>query len=144
MTRLLPKHPPGRDDFFSITRKMGEWVEHVLAPGYNKYLRNKTWSPAINLYEDRNSYYVVVDLAGVRASDIDLRVEKGVMIISGHRPTPVVPQAKDGGGQVCLHMMEIDYGHFARQVQMPRDADLDSIDANYCHGYLWVRIARNR
>jgi len=144
MTRLLPKHVPGRDDFFSITRKMGKWVEQVLAPGYHKYVLDKAWSPAINLYEDRKNYYVVVDLAGVKADEIDLHVEKGVLVLSGSRLTPTVTDAARGRGQVCLHTMEIDHGPFARQVQMPKDADVDAVEATYCNGYLWVRISRKR
>ena len=124
-------HPPGR--------KMGQGVDRVMGGGYGTYSMGKTWSPAINVYEDARQYWLVADLAGVRADETDLRVENRVLIIEGTRVTPPVPQP---AGQVHVRLMEMDSGRFCRQLELPQDADIDAIEATYRCGLLWVRIPR--
>jgi HSP20 family molecular chaperone IbpA len=38
--------------------------------------------------------------------------------------------------------MEIDHGAFAREVELPPDADRESITANYRNGLLWIEIPK--
>ena len=125
-------HPPGR--------KMGQWVDRVMGGGHGTYSPGKTsWSPAINVYEDAEQYWLVADLAGINADETDLRVDNNVLIIEGARVTPPVPQPV---GQVQVRLMEIDAGRFRRQLELPEDADIDGIEATYRCGLLWVRVPR--
>ena len=127
--------------FEEMARQMGTWVDQVLGKGYHKFRPGDVWTPAINLCEDETHYCIVVDLAGTDTGSIDLRVEKGELILSGERPLPRIDQA---AGQVRLHLMEIDHGRFCRRVRLPRDADEDGIEAIYRNGYLRVRIPKER
>ncbi len=128
------------ETFGSMARQMSKWVDHVLGPAYHYYRPAEAWAPAINLYEDEAQYYVVVDLAGLKAEQIDLHVEKGIMTISGERPAPLVPEIK---GQVSLHLMEIDHGRFCRALKLPDNVDIDTIpNASYRNGYLWLRMPK--
>jgi HSP20 family molecular chaperone IbpA len=40
--------------------------------------------------------------------------------------------------------MEIPYGPFARFVRLPREANVDRINAKYENGYLTIEIPRNQ
>ena len=129
-----------RDHFISVARQMSNWVDQVLGPNYHRFGVSEAWVPCINIYEDQDHYCVVVDLAGLKAEQIDLHVEKGVMTISGERPAPLIPEIK---GQVSLHLMEIDHGRFCRALKLPDNVDIDTIpNAFYRNGYLWVRMPK--
>ena len=123
----------------SIGRQMSKWVDQVLGPSFNQFCPSDSWQPAINLYEDGTHYYVVADLAGTKPDEIDLRVEKGVMMLTGQR---VVPEPAEAQHPVRLHLMEIDHGRFCRKIDLPGDVDVSSISATYRNGYLWIRLPR--
>jgi len=132
-------HAAEEDKFTSMAKQMGKWMDQVLGQKFHHYCRGDGWQPAINLCEDDAQYCVVVDLAGVKASELDLRAEKGVMILSGERTMPELP---DPVGEVRLHLMEIDHGRFSRTVELPENVDIDGIEAFYRNGYLWIRIPK--
>lgn len=120
--------------------KVGRWVEQVLNKGsFHRYTQNELWAPSVNLYEDQSHYCLVAELAGVRPENIDLRVENGVLRLTGERATPPVEEAC---GSVSLHLMEIDHGPFRRDVDLPSDVDIDSISATYKNGYLWIKLPK--
>ncbi len=130
-----------KDRFTSMGRGMGKWMDQVLGSSFQHYRQADSWRPAINLCEHDTYYCVVVDLAGVKASEIDLRAEEGVLILTGDRAMPSEP---DSQGDVRLHLMEIDHGPFNREIQLPEGVDVDATEAFYRNGYLWVRIPKTR
>jgi len=127
------------DKFSTVAKQMGKWVDQVLGPGFHKYCPGESWSPAVNIYEDQTHYCVVVDIAGVKAEQIDLRTEKGMLVLSGFRRAPGVPEVT---GRVRLHHMEIDHGQFSRTLQLPTDVDADEIKASYKSGFLWIHLPK--
>lgn len=128
-----------RDKFTSMAKQMGKWMDQVLGQGYQHYCSRDGWQPAINLCEDERHYCVVVDLAGVKASEIDLRAEQRMLVLSGER---ALPEAPERVGEVRLHLMEIDHGRFHRAIELPEGVDVDAIEAFYRNGYLWIRIPK--
>jgi len=121
----------------SLAQQMGRWAEQVVGKSF--HCPSESWRPAINVYESECEYCVVADLAGVDPNKIDLRVERGNLVIAGRRPTPGLPS---GQKPVNLIMMEIDHGSFCRTLKLPADADIESINASYSSGYLWVRLPK--
>jgi len=137
MTEL--HHTAQRGGFSASGESPRWWVEQAIGGRYHHYRSDEFWAPAINIYECDENYWVVMDLSGVHAEDIDIRAEDGKMHISGVRPTPEMPHA-----QMCMHLMEIDHGPFARVLDMPPDANDQAIKATYRFGYLRIRIPRKR
>jgi len=127
--------------FISITRRISSWTEQVLGTQFQKYCSGQTWIPSVNLCEHSDYYCLVVELAGMSADKIDLSVEadKGILVLSGERPTP---KPQSGDDVVCLHLMEIDHGRFARALELPEDVDVNRIEAKYSSGYLWVTLPK--
>ncbi len=125
-----------------ISRQMNKWLDQVLGPSFHQYCPSECWQPAINLCEDDTSYCLVVDLAGVKGEEIDLRDISGSLVLTGERETPQLPEVS---GNVRMHLMEIDHGRFYREIKMPENADIenaDAIQASYRGGFLWVRIPK--
>jgi HSP20 family protein len=124
----------------SSTKATHRATNHAVGLSYQRFCPSEAWTPAVNLYEDPEAYYLVMDLAGVKTNQIDVRVDnKGVMVITGTRE---MPELTGAGNTVRLHLMEIDHGRFCRTVDLPEDTDVDSIDATYRCGYLWVRVSK--
>ena len=129
-----------RDDpFSSLTRQMGQWVDQVLGTAYRPYCPAEVWRPAVNLYEDDGHYCVIVDLAGVKSEQIDLKADEGQLILSGVREPPLMLGASR---TLRVHLMEIDHGRVSRVLKLPQDVDADTIEATYKGGYLCVQMPK--
>jgi len=136
---MLRAQMMAEEKFSSMARQMGRWMDNVLGKGFHKFCPGEAWAPAVNLYEDQKCYCIVADLAGLQVEEIDLRTQQGLMILSGNRQTPSVPESL---GSVRVHLMEIDHGPFCRSIELPEDADVDSVKACYRGGYLWMWIGK--
>jgi HSP20 family protein len=95
----------------------------------------------VNVCEHPDEYCIVVELAGVRTEELDLRVEDDALTLSGARAAPGVPER---GQTARLHMMEIDHGRFSRSLPLPGDIEPEGIEATYRNGYLWIRLPKKR
>jgi HSP20 family protein len=97
-----------------------------------------TWEPAINAYRCESCIRICVDLAGVDRSQIDLTIEPRRLIIRGSRE---LPEPTDHEGRaVQLLAMEIDYGPFEREVQLPAEVQIDRAHAEQRNGLLWIAL----
>jgi len=96
------------------------------------------WQPAINAYRCEKSIRICVDLAGVNRSLIDLAVEPQRLSISGMRDVPQPIDAESRALQMIA--MEIDYGPFEREVQLPAEIDVKKVRAEQRNGLLWIYL----
>jgi HSP20 family protein len=123
----------------TMARQMSRWVDQVLGPGGSRFCPGEAWAPAVNVCEHPEEYCIVVELAGVRAEELDLRIEDDELTISGVRAAPGAPER---GQTARLHMMEIDHGRFSRSLPLPGDVEPEGIEATYRNGYLWIRLPK--
>jgi HSP20 family protein len=118
----------------------------IYSKGYYSFYPTETWTPNVNLYETEGSYVVCVDLSGVDKAKIDVEVSDGHVTLRGKRSVPVpADPAVPGGGQaarVRVHLMEIDHGAFARDVELPQDVIRDKITAKHENGLLWIELPK--
>jgi HSP20 family protein len=96
------------------------------------------WEPAINAYRCENCIRICVDLAGVDRSLIDLTVEPRRVVIRGTRELPE-PSDDEGCAQQLL-AMEIDYGPFEREINLPAEVEVDEAHAEQRNGLLWIAL----
>jgi HSP20 family protein len=92
------------------------------------------WRPPLDIYERDDAIVVVLELAGLKREQIDVRVEQGVLRIAGTRPKWLPDSTRR------VHQMEIPYGPFMQKLALPRGARVDAITAEYADGYLTVEI----
>ena len=92
------------------------------------------WSPPTDLFETADEYVVSVEVAGMRESEFEVLYEKGLLIVSGHRPDLTKRRA--------YHQMEIHFGKFSSAVALPGPVDLDNSQADYQNGFLVVRLPK--
>ena len=94
------------------------------------------WTPAFDVYEDKDSVYVRAELPGMKKEDIDLSLHNGSLSISGERKSD--EQLK--GAEVYLS--ERFFGRFQRTITLPTHVAVDKIKAQYRDGILTVTLPK--
>lgn len=94
------------------------------------------WTPVSDVYESPEGLVVCLELPGLSAAEIDVRVDGDELVVQGERRM----EREHPGEQ--YHRVERSYGKFARRFPLPSDVDRNSAEAGYRNGVLTVRLAR--
>jgi HSP20 family protein len=91
--------------------------------------------PQVDSYRtsDPPQLTVLIEVPGVDAESIDLTIADGALTVSGERARPRC----EG---LVYQQMELEYGPFRRQVQLPDGIDVGAARATYDRGVLKVVI----
>lgn len=120
--------------------------------GFSPSIRGRTRGgfPAMNIGSTPTSVEIYLFLPGVDPKQIELNVEKGVLVVAGERRVEG-PAAETTGGEpkgndtkAIVHIDERFSGRFRRVVTLPEDIDPDQIDARYRDGVLHICIQRRK
>ena len=95
------------------------------------------WEPAIDVYETEDETVVIVELAGVKESDIDILVDRDRFTIRGERRKAVVTSVRR-----MYYQMEIMSGPFARSIALPVAVDTTESKAYYADGLVEVVLPK--
>jgi len=118
-------------------------LEQLHSKGYYGFFSNENWVPNVNLYETEAAYLVCVDLSGVEKEKIDIEVVDGRLRLSGNRAVPMSTEGTTNPNvRIRMHLMEIDHGSFAREVELPQDVHREQISARYRDGMLWIELPK--
>jgi HSP20 family molecular chaperone IbpA len=104
--------------------------ETVRSFGWRIQKRSPLWRPPTDVYETEDAFVIVVEVAGMRGTEISVTLDKGLLSIRGLRV--------DKGDMKAYHQMEIAYGEFETKVKLPRRIEQDEIEATYSDGFLRV------
>jgi HSP20 family protein len=88
----------------------------------------------MNAYRRGDTFYVELDLPGVKPDSIDLTVEQNVLTVRAQR------EAVDAAGDIELIVSECPAGTFTRQVFLGETLDTAQIQADYSAGVLKLSI----
>jgi len=94
------------------------------------------WTPALDLFEDKDNLYVRLELPGMKKEDIDLSLHEGSLSISGERKGE--EQLK--GAEV--YRAERFFGRFQRTVSLPTVVAAEKVKAHYQDGILTVTLPK--
>jgi HSP20 family protein len=94
------------------------------------------WVPVSDVYETPSGFVVCLELPGLSAADIDVRVDGDDLVVQGERGM----EREHPGEQ--YHRVERSYGKFARRFTLPSDVDRNSAAADYKNGVLTIRLTR--
>lgn len=131
--------------FGHLAREMSRMLERMSKSSFG-FAPSDAWQPPVNLYETEGAYLVCVDLAGVDKDAVELHVVDNRLALRGRREVPPCPENLQTTSEVpCrarIHLMEIDHGAFARDVELPTDVEHRQIQASYRNGLLWIEIPK--
>src|SRR5262249_16304644 len=94
------------------------------------------WTPALDMYEDKDNVYVRTELPGMKKEDIDVSLHNGSLSISGERKTQ--EEFKDAE----VYRAERFVGRFQRTLSLPTAVAGDKIKAQYKDGILSITLPK--
>jgi HSP20 family protein len=87
----------------------------------------------IDLYQEKEAFYVRAELPGFRKEDISVEVADGLLTVTGHRKTD--SKGKENGTAT-------QESRVSRAVTLPEHLKLDKIHATYENGVLTVKLPK--
>jgi HSP20 family protein len=94
------------------------------------------WKPPTDLCETNEAYIVRVEIAGVREEDFSVSIQDQLVTIRGIRTEPAEKKA--------YHQMEIHFGEFQTEVELPGKVRVNQVEAVYQDGFLRVILGKVR
>lgn len=94
------------------------------------------WTPALDVYEDKENFIVKAELPGMKKEDIEVSLHDGSLSISGERKS----ESKHEDAEVCR--AERFFGRFQRAVTLPAPVAADKVKAQYKDGVLTVTLPK--
>lgn len=94
------------------------------------------WSPAVDVYEDKDNLLVRAELPGMKKEDIEISLHEGFLTLSGERKA----EQKQEGAET--YRSERLLGRFHRSISLPCAVVPDKIKATYHDGILTVSLPK--
>ena len=92
------------------------------------------WNPAVNVYQDKDQFTVVVELPGLKKEEIEISLHDDTLTIAGER------KREESSAQEFL--TERLYGKFQRSLTLPTAVDAEKVKASYKDGLLQVELPK--
>ena len=93
------------------------------------------WSPALDLYQNKDNVTAVVELPGMQKEDIEISLHEGMLTISGERKEQTTENDK-------AERSERYVGKFRRSITLPTRVDASKVSATYKDGILTVTLPK--
>lgn len=110
-----------------------------MEPNFSRYRINKratSWRPPMDIYETREAIMVRIEVAGMQEDDFIIELNGRFLSIRGSRP--------DINEKRAFHQMEIRFGEFFLEFEIPMPVDVEKIEATYQNGFLQVSLPKSK
>ena len=94
----------------------------------------------LNIYERGDDLVVEALLPGISPEDVQVAVERGVLMIAGQRHGWEEAGAEQGSR--TWYVREIGGGQFKRSISLPFPVDVDQAQASYSNGLLTLTLPK--
>lgn len=94
--------------------------------------------PVVDVFETDRTVEIVLDLPGVAADALRVLIKAGVVLIVGEKERSVLSRETPAS----FHLVERDFGRFARAVRIAGAVDAAHAHARLAHGELRVVLPR--
>lgn len=93
--------------------------------------------PRANIIEGEKEFQIQLELAGFNKKDIEINLEKDVLIIKGEKKN------NESKNTPQYHVRQINDGNFQRSFYLPEDVAADKINARFENGILNIEIPKD-
>jgi HSP20 family protein len=93
-------------------------------------------APAVDVFETDDTLEIAMDLPGVDRSAVRVLGKGDSVLIAGEK------SARRAGGESSFHLVERDYGRFARVVRLSRACDTSKARATLAGGELRITVPK--
>jgi HSP20 family protein len=94
------------------------------------------WVPPVDIYEDAEGVTLKVEVPGLSASDIDVRIENSTLTLKGERKIEKEDRKEN------YRRVERYYGAFSRSFTLPTTVDTEKVHADAKNGVLSVFLPK--
>jgi HSP20 family protein len=94
------------------------------------------WTPALDLYEQKDAFVVKAELPGMKREGIEVSLHEGSLSISGERKSEASHEEAE------VHRTERFFGRFQRTVTLPTPVAADKVKAQYQEGILTITLPK--
>jgi HSP20 family protein len=91
--------------------------------------------PAINVWDDRENFYVEAEVPGLKAELLDISVVGDELTIHGERPA-------EEKTELAYHRRERGVGSFTRVIRLANDIDAERVQASLTDGVLLLTLPK--
>jgi HSP20 family protein len=127
---------PGFGQLTSLRDEIDRLFETPLAELTHGSQLLSGWTPALDMYEDKDNVYVRAELPGMKKEEIDLSLQNGALSVSGERKQ----ESKFENAEV--YRAERFIGRFQRTITLPTSVAADKVKAQYKDGILTVTLPK--
>lgn len=105
------------------------------APSPRTVRHGRVWVPPTDVYETEDMLVALVELAGVKQSDFTVSLFERRLIVTGVR-------VDHGPVRRAYHQMEVPFGEFRIEVDLPVSVEASKVDAQYADGFLRILLPK--
>ncbi|MEK7665191.1 MAG: Hsp20/alpha crystallin family protein [Patescibacteria group bacterium] len=111
-------------------------------PGLVQENKSKIFDPegelVIDVYETGSDFVVLAAIAGIQIKDVDISLEKEMLVIKGNRENPCA------GPENKYFYQECYWGPFSRKIVLPENINIAEAAAEMDKGVLTIKIPKNK
>ena len=127
-------------DSANLAQRMERMFDEMMGRGLWRSSEERplrgSWVPAINILEREDAMVITADLPGLKAEDVEVTVEEGILSIRGERKLEETSEGE------TYHRVERMYGVFERTFTLPNSVDVDKIDARFSNGEMVLTLPK--
>jgi HSP20 family protein len=115
---------------------LSSWFDRMLGDASPETEGGMTYTvqPRMDIAEEKDAYFITLDVPGLTKEDISVKAESGMIKIEGERK-----EEKKGK----YHRSERAFGRFLRSFSVPDDVEAGQIEAKVAHGVLELRLPKS-
>ncbi|MFN3309813.1 MAG: Hsp20/alpha crystallin family protein [Anaerolineales bacterium] len=110
-------------------RHLGEGFPH-----WYLTVRPHVWRPPTDVFETDDALIVRLEVAGMREDDFTILLDGKYLTVQGSRID--TPERR------AYHQMEIRFGEFISEIELPFAIDAEKIEAVYQAGFLRIKLPK--
>lgn len=98
--------------------------------------RPHNWRPRTDVYETEEAVVVRVEVAGMREADFSIILDGRYLTVRGTR--------SDTQERRAYYQMEIPFGEFSTELELPSPVIAQEVEAFYANGFLRIHLPKAR
>ena len=127
-------------DLIAEFDRLQRQAQRLAAPATSIRGFGRNGFPPINVGSTPDSVEIYAFAPGLDPTSIDVTVERGVLTLSGQRPSDLPVESKESS----VHINERFTGRFSRAVSLSDELDSERVSAKYSDGVLHISVKRKQ